>query len=76
MARTYTVTEYEFEDIEELHSMSNKEVAEILEGIKRGWMPQNYFIHGEVGKVYSEEEYYNAKLHIAINKAIMLLKNN
>ena len=45
MARTYTVTEYEFEYIEELHSMSNKEVAEILEGIKRGWMPQNYFIH-------------------------------
>lgn len=75
MLRTYVVTEYECEDIEKLHSMNNQEVAEILEEIKRGWMPQNYTIHGEVGKVYSEDEYINSKLHIAINKAIMSLRS-
>ena len=37
-------------------------------------MPQTYVIHGEEGKTYSEDEYDNAKLHIAINKAILLLR--
>ena len=76
MARTYTITEYDAEDIEELHSMSNEEVADVLEGIKRGWLPQSYIIHGEEGKVYSEDEYDNAKLHIAINKAILCLRKS
>ena len=74
--RTYTVTEYDEEDIEKLHGMSNKEVAEVLQGIKRGWLPQNYDIHGIVGKTYSEDQYEASKLHIAINKAILLLEEN
>lgn len=72
--RKYEVIEYEAEDIEELHSMSNEEVANTLEHIKRGWMPQGYVIHGEEGKTYSEDEYGSAKLHIAINKAILLIR--
>ena len=72
--RKYEVIEYEAEDIEELHSMSNEEVANTLEHIKRGWMPQGYVIHGEEGNTYSEDEYDSAKLHIAINKAILLIR--
>ena len=72
--KKYVITEYEAEDIEELHSMNNEEVANTLEHIKRGYMPQTYVIHGEKGKTYSEDEYDNAKLHIAINKAILLLR--
>ena len=72
--RKYEVIEYEVEDIEELHSMSNEEVANTLEHIKRGWMPQEYVIHGEEGKTYSEDEYDSAKLHIAMNKAILLIR--
>lgn len=72
--RTYTVTEYDAEDIEALHEMSNKEVADVLEGIKRGWLPQSYEIHATEGKTYSEDIYDASKLHIAINKAIMVLR--
>lgn len=68
--------EFQFKDIEELHSMSNEEVANVLEIIKRNWMPQNYIIHGIYGEKYSEDEYNNAKLHIAINKAIMWFEEN
>lgn len=73
--RKYEVIEYDAEDIEKLHSMSNTDVADALEHIKRGWMPQGYVIHGEEGKTYSEDEYDSAKLHIAINKAILLIRD-
>ena len=39
------------------------------------WLPQSYIIHGKEDVTYSENDYYNAKLHIAINKAIMKLRN-
>ncbi len=70
MARTYTVTEYEKEDIDALVNMSDEEVAECLERIKRGWMPQNYTLYPEPDKTYTEDEYDAARLHMAINKAI------
>ena len=75
MAKTRTITEYDSEDIEKLHSMSDKEVSDVLMFIKRGHLPQSYVLHGEEGRVYSEAEYEAAKLHIAINKAIMLLES-
>lgn len=68
-------TVYDAEDIEKLHEMNDEEVATVLEGIKRGRLPQSYVIHGMEDVTYSEDDYYNSKLHIAINKAIMKLRN-
>lgn len=74
MSRTYTVTEYDKDDIEKLESMTTKEVIEILEHIERGWMPQDY-VYGPVdSKTYSESQYEATKLHIALNKAISIIE--
>lgn len=40
MPKTYTVTEYDKDDIEALDDMSKDDVIETLEHIKRGWLPQ------------------------------------
>jgi hypothetical protein len=74
MAKTYTVTEYEKEDIEKLDNMTNEEVIETLEYIKGGWLPQNYVCSPEYYKTYSESQYETTKLHKAMSKAIDMLE--
>ena len=70
------VTGYEFDwqDIEELHSMKNEEVADELERIKHDLMPQSYTIHGFEKDSYSGAHYMASRMHVAINKAIMMLR--
>ncbi len=48
-------------------NMTNEEAAHFLEIINRGYIP-DYQFNG------SEDDYYNYCLHIAIRKAISLLK--
>lgn len=71
--RKYEVVEYDAEDIECLENMSSEEVVEVLERIKRGWLPQNYIFPVE-GRTYSEDEYDATKLHIAMRKAISMIE--
>lgn len=68
--REYTVREYDATDIELLENMSKEEVVSVLEGIKRGWLPQNYICGTFEGKTYSEDEYNATKLHAAMRLAI------
>lgn len=69
----YEVVEYDAEDIERLDNMSTEEVVEVLECIKRGWLPQNYTFPME-GRTYSEDEYEVTRLHIAMRKAISMIE--
>lgn len=73
--REQTIRIYDKEDIENLHSMSNEEIANTLGLIKRGWLPQSYVIHGSEGEEYSEDTYDASKLHIALNKAILMFEH-
>lgn len=73
--RKYEVVEYDAEDIERLENMSVEEVVEVLEHIKRGWLPQNYVFLRE-GRTYSEDEYETTKLHTAMRKAISIIECN
>lgn len=72
--REYTVREYDTTDIELLDNMSNAEIIETLEHIKRGWMPQNYVFPRD-GETYSEDEYDTTKLHVAMRKAIQIISD-
>ena len=71
--RKYEIIEYDAEDIERLENMSAEEVVEILECIKRGWLPQNYVFPRE-GIGYSEDQYEATRLHIAMRKAISIIE--
>lgn len=71
--RKYEVIGYDEEDIERLENMSAEDVVEVLEHIKRGWLPQNYTFPME-GRMYSEDEYEATKLHIAMRKAISMIE--
>lgn len=75
MPKTYTVTEYDKDDIEALDSMSKSDVIETLERIKRGWLPQDYVCSPRNYETYSESQYDITKLHIAMRKAITMLEN-
>lgn len=75
MPKTYTVTEYDKDDIEALDSMSKADVVETLEHIKRGWLPQDYVVSPRDYETYSESQYDITKLHIAMRKAITMLEN-
>lgn len=76
MARTYTVTEYEKEDLEALADMSRDDIISALEEIERGWMPQGYYgISGlDPYKTYDEDYYRCARMHVAIRKAMDYLR--
>ena len=73
--REYTVREYDAADIELLEEMSDTEIIETLEGIKRGWLPQNYIVAPTPGKTYSEDEYDATRWHAAMRFAIKKLEN-
>ena len=49
--------------------MSIEEIIHVLERIKRGYLPQDYMYYNG-----TEEDYENTKLHIAMSKAIKILK--
>lgn len=74
MARQYTVTEYDKDDIEKLDFMEVDEVIETLEHIKRGWLPQDYVCYTRDFETYTESQYDTTKLHKAMGKAIELLQ--
>lgn len=74
MARTYTVTEYDKDDIEKLSSMGKNEVISILSGIKRGWLPQDDVCSPNDYETYTKSQYEATKLQIAVSKAIEMLE--
>lgn len=71
--RKYEVIEYDTKDVERLENMSVEEVVEVLEYIKRGWLPQNYVFPRE-GGIYSKDEYEATRLHTAMRKAISMIE--
>lgn len=67
--RSYTVTEYDMEDYKEVREkMTNDEAINLLERIERGWIP-DYGFSG------TEDDFDNYKLHVALYKAIDVLKS-
>lgn len=75
MPKTYTVTEYDKNDIERLDFMSKADVIEILERIGRGWLPQDCVYSPRKYETYTESQYDATKLHKAISKAIDMIQN-
>lgn len=71
---THTETVYDAIELEALDLMDNETIAEVLEGIERGWLPQDYIVRVEDGKEYSEDKYWSTRQHIAIQKAIKLIR--
>lgn len=66
--KTYTYTEYEKEDYAKARDeMTTEEVINNLERIDRGWLP-DYNYSG------TEGDFKNYKLHVALWKAMELLK--
>lgn len=76
MARQYMVTEYDKDDIEKLDFMTNGEVIETLEHIKRGWLPQDCVYAPREYERYTESQYDTTKLHKAMKKAIEMLEES
>jgi len=72
--REYTVREYDAADLDALENMSNEDIVTTLEGIKRGWLPQNYIVAPTPGKTYSEDEYDATRWHAAMRLAIKKLQ--
>lgn len=71
MPRRYEVIEYTKEDLEALDDMPLVDVVQALSEIKRGWIPQGYYgVSNDEFKTYDEDYYDNARLHVAINKAM------
>ena len=64
--REYTVREYDEADYDEqrkkINNMSNKKLAENIEGIARGWLP-DYNFSGD------ERDFDNHKLHMIMTVA-------
>lgn len=75
MSRQYTVTEYDKDDIEQLDNMTKAEVIDALEGIKRGWLPQNDVCCPRDDETYTESQYDATRLQKAVSKAIEMLEN-
>lgn len=66
--KEYVVKEYEMKDYKEASDkMTNADIINLLEYIKRGYLP-DYNYTG------SEEDFENYKLHAAIWKAIQVLE--
>lgn len=66
--KEYTVKKYEMKDYEKVSKeMTNEDAANLLEYIKRGYLP-DYNYTGD------ETDFERYKLHIAMSKAIQALK--
>lgn len=66
--KKYIVKEYEMEDYEKVSKeMTNEDVVNLLEYIKRGHLP-------DYGYSGSESDMENYKLHVAMSKAIQAMK--
>lgn len=62
--RTYTVTEYEKKDYDEVRNkMTNEEAVNLIKRIERGWIP-DYGFNG------TEDDFDSYKLHVALYKAM------
>jgi hypothetical protein len=67
---------YSYEEIKQLHNMSNQEVIETLKETKNEFLPINYILEPKEGRLYSESHYNDTRLQIAMEKAIELLENS
>lgn len=66
--RTYTITECEKADYDELkENMDNREAIEILKHIERGYI-------GAYSFAGNEDDYYLYKLHVALWRAVDALE--
>ena len=67
--KEYTVREYDMEDYEDARdSMTIDDIINHLAYVKRGYVPDYNFTGGE-------DDFERYKLHIAISKAIEIIKN-
>lgn len=74
MPKKITTTVYTKEDFDELENMHVSRVIELLDRIQDGWLPQNCVYVPEEDEEYTEGQYRTTELHVAINKAIQILK--
>lgn len=69
MARTYKVTVYSKEDMLALENMSNSDIVEAIDNLDRGYFNQYIFPENDDDfKEYSEREYNNYKIRVALRK--------
>ena len=73
--KTYTVTEYNAQDLKDLENMTIDDVISWLEVIKRGYLPRSCIVRIDKNKNYTEREYEATRLHTALQKAINMLKS-
>ena len=68
--REYTVREYDMEDYESFkQNLTDSEIVDLLEFIKRGHI-------GDYGFTGKEDDFERYKLHMAIMKAIDIVKEH
>lgn len=79
--KEYSVRLYDDADILELEALDRNEVIEVLEHIRRGYLPDARVYPKKDGdgwlkhlEHYTEEQYEATKMSIAIDKAIALLR--
>ena len=74
MPKTYTVTEYDKDDIESLDAMTTEEIIAALDHIDDGWLPRDVVYMPQEFKTYTESQYQATRLHKAVRKAIEIIK--
>ena len=72
VGRSYTVTEYDYENMVALEEMSYSEVADCIRVLDRGYF--NRYIFPNPNETYSEDEYYEYRIRVALRKVYELLK--
>lgn len=72
--RTYTITEYNYDDMIALEGMSAEEVSNTLEQMYRGWF--NKYVFPREGEIYSEVDFDNYKIQCAFNIVYKLLRES
>ena len=72
MSRNYTVTEYDYEDMVALEEMSYSEVVDCIKALDRGYF--NRYVFPKPNETYSEDEYYEYRIRVALQKVYNLLE--
>lgn len=76
MSITYSVTEYNRDDMLALDNMSKKEVLEAIDYLDRGYF--NRYLYPEYdneSETYSEEEYNDYRIRVALRKVYEYLED-
>ena len=66
--KEYVIKKYDYEDYVAVENMSPDETINILEHIKRGYIPDYNFTG-------NEDDLERYKLHVAMNKAINIIRS-